>query len=132
MDELFAGLKALVAGAFPKQCGSCGRRFETVEQYIEATNKVGGTRSGLKAGWGDDERPVLEVYRNCTCGSTLMEFFSDRRDQSDAGLQRRAQFDRLVAWLEQHGWAKEAAHAELLKVMRGERNALAGIAGLDG
>lgn len=120
MDELFAGLKALAESAFPKQCGSCGRRFDSVAQYIEATERVGGARSGLKEGWDDDDRPLLEVYRNCPCGSTLMEFFSDRRDQSDRGLQRRTQFDALVAQLEARGWQKEAAHAELLKLMRGE------------
>lgn len=124
MDELFAGLKALAASAFPKQCAACGRRFDSVEQYIAATEKVGGPRSGLKEGWDDDDRPLLEVYRNCTCGSTLMEFFSDRRDQTDNGLQRRARFDALVAQLETRGWSHEHAHAELLKLMRGEASSI--------
>lgn len=124
MDELFAGLKALVASAFPKQCAACGRRFDSVEQYIAATDKVGGPRSGLREGWDDDDRPLLELYRNCTCGSTLMEFFSDRRDRTERGLQRRAQFDALVALLETRGWPKDAAHAELLKLVRGESGAL--------
>ena len=124
MDELFAGLRALVESAFPKQCGSCGRRFDSVADYIEATDKVGGARSGLREGWDDDDRPLLEVYRNCTCGSTLMEFFTDRRDQTERGLQRRGQFDALVAQLEARGWSKEAAHAELLKLMRGGDGAL--------
>lgn len=127
MDELFAGLQALADSSFPKRCAACGRSFDSVEDYIEATAKVGGTRSGLKEGWDDEDKPLLEVYRNCPCGSTLMEFFSDRRDHSEPGQVQRARFDDLVATLEERGWSREEARAELLKVMRGQASRLEGL-----
>ena len=71
--EIFKGLKALSESAFPKRCGNCGRVFETSEQYIRETEKV--SDSGLKESYDDDDTPILEVYRNCICGSTLMDFF---------------------------------------------------------
>jgi hypothetical protein len=122
--EIFKGLKALSESAFPKRCGNCGRVFETSEQYIRETEKV--SDSGLKESYDDDDTPILEVYRNCICGSTLMDFFSDRRDLSEKGLKRRAIFQKVLDILAQKGIETPVARAELLKFMRsGESELLA-------
>ncbi|MCG7870564.1 MAG: hypothetical protein N0C81_01335 [Candidatus Thiodiazotropha lotti] len=65
---------------------------------------------------GDD--PIVELYRNCSCGSTLMEFFSDRRDTSEIGLRRRHLFDELLAQLVEMGIASEEARNELKLFLR--------------
>ena len=122
--DIFKGLKALSESAFPKKCSNCGRMFETSKQYIKETEKVSG--SGLKASYDDDDTPILEVYRNCICGSTLMDFFSDRRDLSEKGLKRRAIFQKVLDILAEKGIAPPVAREELLKFMRsGESELLA-------
>ncbi|MCK9987662.1 MAG: hypothetical protein AzoDbin1_04134, partial [Azoarcus sp.] len=42
-----------------------------------------------------DGQVIVELFRNCVCGSTLMDCFRDRRDTSEAGLRRRARFGEL-------------------------------------
>lgn len=121
--SLFADLQALVDAAFPKKCSSCGRNFETADDFVRQTDAIRG-KSGLKSAVDDDGRPVVELFRNCPCGSTLMDAFRDRRHTSEAGLRRRAKFGALIDRLAARGVAPETARAELLKVLRGEGSAL--------
>ena len=80
--------------------------------------------SGLKQSMDDIDNTIVEVYRNCPCGSTLMDFFSDRRDISDSGLRRREKFAELLAYLIEKGWETQLARTELIKVLRGEKSEL--------
>ncbi|MEW6647663.1 MAG: oxidoreductase [Pseudomonadota bacterium] len=120
-SELFAGLQEVGAGAFPKVCPNCGRTYENLAQFLELTVPAGG-HSGLKSALDDDDRPVVELFRNCVCGSTLMDFCRSRRDESQDGLRRRATFNRMLDVLVRRGMAWEVAHRELLKLTRGERS----------
>ena len=115
--DVFKGLKILSESSFPKRCNNCGRLFETTEQYLKETqNLASGT--GVKASYDDDDKSILEVYRNCVCGSTLMDFFSDRRDLSENGLKRRAVFQKVLNGLEAKGIDPKIGREELLKFMR--------------
>ncbi|GAB4302675.1 MAG: hypothetical protein Kow0096_24290 [Thiohalomonadaceae bacterium] len=120
-SELFAGLQELSAGAFPKVCPNCGRTYENLAQLLELTVPAGG-HSGLKAALDDDDQPVVELFRNCVCGSTLMDFCRSRRDESQDGQRRRATFNRMLDVLARRGVARDVAHRELLKLTRGERS----------
>ncbi|WBU42400.1 MULTISPECIES: hypothetical protein [Marinobacter] len=117
--ELFEGLKALSDSAFPKECATCGRVYRSPQDFVQQSDDIAG-RSGLKLGYDDDDRPVVELFRNCVCGSTLMDFFSDRRETSRAGLKRRQVFGKLLAHLESRGMDNKTARHELLKLMRGD------------
>lgn len=119
---LLAGLNALAESAFPKRCRNCGAVFADVADYVKRTVPVSATRSGLKQSVDDDGRTIVELYRNCTCGSTLMDFFSDRRDLSEGGNRRRQRFAELLDYLIGRGLVREVARGELLKVMRGEKS----------
>jgi len=123
-NGLLAGLKALADSAFPKRCNSCGRVFESADQFLRETRQLQQDRSGLKQSKDDNDVTIVEVYRNCPCGSTLMDFFTDRRDLSDAGLQRREKFAKLMDQLAAYGWSRDTARTELVKVLRGERSEL--------
>lgn len=123
-NDLFKGLKALAASAFPKSCACCGRTYKTAEEFIKATEKIPTATSSLKSSIEDDGSTVVEVFRNCPCGSTLMDEFGDRRDMSDKGNGRRAHFNRMMDYLETKGIAREVARIELLKVLRGEKSKL--------
>lgn len=122
-SQLFKELKALSNASFPKRCASCGRKYASVEDFVNKTEDVSG-QSGLKKGYDDDDKPIVELFRNCVCGSTLLDFFGDRRDLSEAGLNRRKLFGELIEMLISKGVDADTARQELLKVVRGEPSAV--------
>lgn len=118
-NPLFDGLKALAEAAFPKKCRGCGRTFDTATQFLVETEALRQGVSGLKQSMDDDASTIVEVYRNCTCGSTLMDFFSNRRDSSEAGTHRRALFEKVMSHLETKGMTRVDGRAYLLRMMQG-------------
>ena len=121
-ENFFKDLKALAESAFPKNCANCGRVYETAEQFMAETENINPERSGLKSSVDDDGTPIVEAFRNCVCGSTLMDFFSSRRDLSEKGLARRKKFGEMLDYLESQGLEFEIARVELIKVLRGENS----------
>ena len=121
MEErlFFEGLQALAASAFPKHCGYCGRVFATAQDFMQQTQSVRKDISGLKQSFDDDSVAIVEAYRNCLCGSTLMDFFSDRRDISESGARRRELFEKLLPHLQEKGMTLAAAREHLLALLRG-------------
>lgn len=121
MSDLFEGLQALHANAFPKTCACCGMVFTDQAHYIAGTVPVAADKSGFKSMLDDDEHDVLGWFRNCKCGSTLLTYHLDRRDMSAQGLKRREKFAALQQRLLAVGWtAEEARQALLAVVQRGE------------
>jgi hypothetical protein len=120
LGEFLKGLRELAESAFPKRCPTCGRIFETAAEFVAQTQPVRAGHSGVKAVQDENGVALLEIYRNCPCGSTLMDFFGERRDVSEKGLQRRRRFGELLDYLVSLGIDKALARAELLKAMRGE------------
>lgn len=119
---LYDGLRELAESTFPKRCSACGRVFETAADFVSETETVGRGGSGLKQSVDDDGNPIVELFRNCVCGSTLMGFFSDRRDLTERGLQRRKRFGELMDYLVAQGMDRDLAREELKKVVRGEKS----------
>lgn len=117
---LYSGLQELAASAFPKRCPACGRSYRNAADYVAQTLLVGNGSSGLKQSIDDDGQVIVELFRNCVCGSTLMDSFRNRRDCSEAGLRRRARFAEVLATLVAQGIERSQARMELLKVLRGE------------
>lgn len=120
-ESLYAGLQALSDSAFPKKCANCGRQYDSPEEFV-AQSEALGSGSGLKKSLDDDDQPIVELFRNCVCGSTLMDFFSDRRTTTDIGVKRRQVFSRMLETLEQRGMGVAESRQELLRLMRGERS----------
>ncbi len=124
MAALLDGLQALSDSAFPKQGPSCGKVYTSVEEFTRETEDL-RNGSGLQEGLGEEEdEVVVELYRNCSCGSTLMNFFSDRRDNSEHGKKRRAAFDKAYQLLLSNKIAPTEAREEIHKLMRGEPSAV--------
>jgi predicted nucleic acid-binding Zn-ribbon protein len=123
-QKLLAGLKALAESSFPKRCANCGAVYQDVDDYVRRTAPVSAARSGLKQSSDDDGHTIVELFRNCTCGSTLMDFFDNRRDLTDAGARRRQRFDELRDYLASTGLDPALVHAELQKLMRGESSTI--------
>lgn len=74
-----------------------------------------------------EEATFPKVFRNCVCGSTLLEVFYDRRDQTANGLKRRQRFGELLDKLIADGVDPQVARTELLKVVRGQPHNLIGL-----
>lgn len=122
--DFYADLRALAESAFPKRCRNCGRVYHSAEEFIAATQPISAAKSGLKASQDDDGTVILELFRNCVCGSTLMDAFNDRRDVSEAGARRRKRFDEMQAYLVGQGIEPATATTELRKVARGQSSEL--------
>ena len=120
-DDFFSGLKSIVDSAFPKTCPMCGKTYNNEEDFIQETNKL-SNQTGLKQSFDDNEKTIVELYRNCSCGSTLMNFFGDRRENNKAGEQRRIKFGELLDYLIADGLEISVARNELLKAIRGEKS----------
>lgn len=116
--QLFADLKVLSDSAFPKQCSTCGRVYDSPEDFFSQSSAP-TFGSGLKGSLDEDDESIVELFRNCECGSTLMDFFMDRRDNSPRGVKRRTVFGRLLDALENKGLPRNVARQELTGVMNG-------------
>ncbi len=116
--QLFADLKVLSDSAFPKQCSTCGRVYDSPEDFFSQSSAP-TFGSGLKGSRDEDDESIVELFRNCECGSTLMDFFMDRRDGSPRGVKRRTVFGRLLDALENKGLPRNIARQELTGVMNG-------------
>ncbi len=123
LDSLFKGLKALSESTFPKKCSSCGKVYHDETQFVRETDDVFG-KSGLKSSFDDDDSPIVELFRNCSCGSTLMDCFSERRDYTDKGLKRRDTFQTIMELLISRGMEPAIARQELLTLMKGGQSSL--------
>ncbi len=123
ITSLYSGLKALSESAFPKKCPSCGCLFQSAEEFIRKSQAIHGG-SGLKSSVGDQDETIVELFRNCVCGSTLLDFFSERRDSSPEGLKRREIFDKILQFLMNKGVPVATSRIELLRFMRGEYSEL--------
>ncbi len=124
LNDFYANLKDITETTFPKTCSSCGAVYQNSADFLTKTEKVFGGKSGLKGSLDDNDQPIIELYRNCSCGSTLMNFFSDRRDNSENGNKRREAFERLLIQLEQKGVTRAEGRVELKKILRGQESDL--------
>ncbi|MBL1292870.1 MAG: CbiX/SirB N-terminal domain-containing protein [Thiotrichales bacterium] len=113
------GLCGVVDDDFPKTCRNCGRTYQTMGEFIRDTvSTIAG--AGLKQGFTDDEQAIVELFRHCQCGSTLMSpGQKSRRGNSDLASECREQFDQLVAQMAAAGKTHESAREDLRQVITG-------------
>ncbi len=62
---------------------------------MQQTNDLNCGRSSLKQAEDENGQLIVEVYRNCVCGSTLMDEFHSRRDDSPEGQRKRQVYANL-------------------------------------
>lgn len=101
-------LAALYAHKFPKSCAMCGRIYYTREEFLDQTRRLAGQSTTVHT-------VGVQEYRNCVCGSTLMVWTKDRRDNSEFGHARRALFDACLARLKSLSNEDESVLRERLR-----------------
>nr|WP_320017426.1 hypothetical protein [uncultured Desulfobacter sp.] len=119
LQTIYRELQALSELSFPKRCATCGRSYQSLEDFISRTRSLRQS-TGLKEGRDEGNNIVVELFRNCICGSTLMNEFKNRRDMSRHGIQRRNKFEELLNRLAAAGYEREIARQELLNIMQGQ------------
>ncbi len=120
-EELYRGLQAIADDSFPRTCPRCGKVFNSADDFLVRETKGLHNSTGLRSSHDDEEnQTVVEVYRNCPCGSTMVEFFRERRDMSEVGIRRRERFDKLLEILLRRKIPREEARQALLLAMRGQ------------
>lgn len=121
-DEYFQGLSALFESSFPKKCSVCGKVYKNSDQFLSETQNMPNGRSSLKEAIEDNGTAIVEVFRNCACGSTLMDEFNSRRDNSSQGQKRRLQFDKLLNILQKQGITTEIGRREIINFINGQHS----------
>ena len=96
------------AKIFPKRCNSCGTIYHSREEFLKATNSMATTDTVF-------DEIGLQEYRNCPCGSTLILWTRDRRDNSEYGRGRRELFDYCLRKLSKVTGQPEEDLVELLR-----------------
>lgn len=110
-EEILDLLYDYYCSQFPKVCSPCGRRYETLTEYIKTTRAIGNVIShDADAGnWGL-KRPVGSVAMvNCSCGSTLS------LSTDDMPMNQR---ERVLEWVHEETERSGVAHSEVLEALR--------------
>ena len=110
-DEVISLIRKHIEGFFPKLCGNCGRRFDTLKEYIQTTDIRGSVIShDVSFGDWEPETPLGTVtYANCPCGSTL--------SLGSAGMALPLLWS-LMAWLKIETKKRGLDQEELLNYLR--------------
>jgi hypothetical protein len=120
LRELQEELAHLVSDSLPKVCQSCGRRYEDLDAFLQNTHRIPFATGLFQREEGEDGNDIIDLIRNCPCGSTLMVVFHNRRQHSPRKQRKRRLFDRLMHVLEQEGVETETARTELRHAVRNE------------
>jgi hypothetical protein len=108
--EIDRDLDRLYAGKFPKTCNTCGRTYETRDEYLAATSEL-----RMNSTFFDSSEREVQEYRDCACGSSLLVLLGDRRDDSPWGRRRRQAFDLWLKRLARDTRKPSHALAPLLR-----------------
>jgi hypothetical protein len=121
IEDFFKGLQTLSEASFPKKCKACNKVYTTVDDFVRETKSPKGA-SGLDETADKENKPIVTLYRNCVCGSILMDCFNNRRDLSKGGRKRRRVFEMLLGYLVSKGLEMVVARQELIRILNGEKS----------
>lgn len=117
-NETYGQLKAFDTESFPKTCRNCGKVYDSAKAFIADTNPA-KTDSALKQSYDEHGEVVVELFRDCQCGSTLMNPFYSRRGSGDLASKCRHEFDQLIKHMTANGHTHATAGEELRHVITG-------------
>ena len=117
-DETYGELRAFDVESFPKTCRTCGKVYPSASAFI-ADTQAAKTGSAIKQSHDENGEVVIELFRDCQCGSTLMNPFYSRRGSSDLASKCREEFDHLIEHMTANGHTHASAGEELRHVITG-------------
>jgi hypothetical protein len=109
--EVISQMRAHLERQFPKSCPSCGRRFASLREYLQAVSHLGSAMPyDADMGVWRPSNPVgTATYANCPCGNTLA--------LTSAGMPL-SQLWTLLAWARNETRARRQTPQELLNYLR--------------
>ena len=71
--EVIRQMREHLEGLFPKNCMTCGLRFDTLREYLEKTTHSGPAMpyDAMANNWKPVKPVGMATYANCPCGNTL-------------------------------------------------------------
>ncbi len=126
-DSLNEGLRAIIGTEFPRRCPECHVIYLTAEQFLKETATV---ERPVGESLSEGEAKQFGIERQCSCGAVISVFCTDRRDWSQAGIERRYLFGMLLDRMEEQGLDREVIRRELLEVLLGRSSQMLNDLGL--
>lgn len=110
-------IHAAVEKLFPKDCASCGRRFNTMKEYLENTVHVGQPRSydADEQDWQPKNPLGTFSFADCKCGNTLVLGSTNVVDTETMW--------QLLAWVKKEADKRAISINEVLNDLRAKMNA---------
>ncbi len=98
--------------SFPHRC-SCSKHYADLGQFLSETTPASNGTGLNELHWQNERR--VGVWRNCTCGNTMLVLCANRRDTSHQGRANRDHFGRQLKVLQRLGLSLNEARARLLQ-----------------
>ena len=115
MDEaqVILQMRDHLEGLFPKYCQSCGRRFDSLKQYLQLTSHMGSALpyDAMLGDWKPKKPMGMVTLANCPCGNTLA--------LTSKGMPL-PQLWKLMAWAKDETKKRGMNPQELLNYLRDE------------
>jgi hypothetical protein len=111
--EVIRQMREHLEGLFPKDCMSCGKRFDTLRDYLKRTTHYGPTMpyDAMAGNWRPAKPIGMVTLANCPCGNTL--------SLSSKGMPLE-QLWILMAWARKETKKRCMSPQELLNYLRDE------------
>ena len=115
-DQVVNIIQTAVENLFPKDCGACNRRFNSMKEYLENTTHIGQPRSydADMQDWQPSNPLGTFSFSKCNCGNTLA------LGSSSVEVETMWQ---LLAWVKKEGQRRGVSINELLNDLRAKMNA---------
>jgi hypothetical protein len=109
-------IQTAVENQFPKDCAPCGRRFNSMKEYLESTVHLGQPRSydADMKDWQPSNPMGTFSFSACKCGNTLV------LGSSSVEVETMCQ---LLDWVKKEGQRRGLSIGELLNDLRAKMNA---------
>ena len=110
-SEVIRQMREHLEGLFPKHCRNCGRRFDTLRDYLLITTHLGSTMpyDAMMGNWRPINPIGMVTLANCPCGNTL--------SLTSKGMPRR-QLWALMGWAKNETKRRHMTPQELLNYLR--------------
>ena len=109
-------IRDFVSNQFPKECKCCGKRYNSLAEYLRKTTPVGQPVSydAEDNDWKPDKLVGTISISNCSCGSSM--------GLSSDGMNVFTLF-RLMLWAKKEAWIRGITISDVLEDLRNKIDA---------
>ena len=109
-DDVVRIVRSYIEGLFPKVCPKCGRRFDSLREYLRSTTHLGSPNLYEAPGNEMSANPLGPIaHATCLCGNTLTI--------GSEGIPK-AQLVELIQWAKADSHRRSIGMNEVLRQLR--------------